>query len=261
MTEPFIIAGISVILSFIASMLGLGGAVLLIPAFLYVPQMLGAPPLGIKVVSGITSLQVMATSLLSVILHHRKGVVIWRIVLAMGIPIVISSFLGALYSTDVDPRIIIAAFAIMAVSGSALVIAKREDRPDYSPDTDFNPIAGGAIALFVGFFGGLAGAPGAFILSPIMMTLLRIPTRITIGSTLGIVLMASASTSAGKLLAGQVRLDLAAAAILGTIPGAVAGSLLSHRLDVGTLRKILAVIIAAVGVTMLIQTIVLIAGS
>ncbi len=261
MNEPFIIAGISALLSFIASMLGLGGAVLLIPAFLYVPQLLGAPALGIKAVSGVTSVQVLATSLLSVILHHRRGVVVRRIVLSMGIPIVISSFLGAMYSKEVDPRLIVVAFSTMAIAGSALVVAKREDRPDFSPETDFHPVVAGGIALFVGFFGGLAGAPGAFILSPIMMTILRIPTRVTIGSTLGIVLMASASTSAGKLLAGQVRFDLATAAIIGSIPGSFAGSMLSHRLDVRTLRTILAVLIAAVGVTMLAQSLGLIPGS
>ncbi len=138
---------------------------------------------------------------------------------------------------------------------------KKEDPPGYSPETAFHPYAAATIALVVGFFGGLAGAPGAFILSPVMMTVLRIPTRITIGSTLGIVLMASASTSAGKLLAGQVRLDLAVAAIVGAIPGAFAGSAFSHRLDVRTLRSILAVLIASVGIMMLLQSLGVIPGS
>ncbi|HLF15139.1 MAG TPA: sulfite exporter TauE/SafE family protein [Bacteroidota bacterium] len=254
MTEYVVIAVISMMLSFIASMLGLGGAVLLIPAYLYLPQHLGAEPLGIKTVSGMTSVQVLATSLLSVILHHRRGAVNRRIVLWMGLPIVLSSFLGAIYSRDANPQLIIIVFSLMAFVGSALVMLKREDLPDYSPETDFQPFTAGTIALCVGFFAGLAGAPGAFILSPIMMTVLRVPTRLTIGSTLGIVLMASASTSAGKFLAGQVHPDLAAAAILGAIPGSFAGSALSHRLDVRTLRSILAVIIALVGITMLLQS-------
>ncbi len=254
MTEYAIIAGISALLSFVASMLGLGGAVLLIPAFLYLPQMFGSPSLGVKIVSGMTSLQVMSTSLISAFLHHRRGAVDRRIVLTMGIPIVVSSFIGAMFSRDIDPQAIIIVFALMALTGSILVVRKREDRQAYSTETDFRPVPAITVALLVGFFGGMVGAPGAFILSPLMMTLLRIPTRITIGSTLGIVLMAAAATSTGKVLAGQVRWDLAAAAIAGSVPGAIAGSSLSHRLNVRTLRGVLAVLIGLVGVLMLLQS-------
>ncbi len=254
MTDSAVIAGISAVLSFVAAMLGLGGAVLLIPAFLYLPQMLGSPAIGVKIVSGITSLQVMSTSLISVFLHHRRGAVDRRIVLTMGIPIVFSSFIGAIFSREVDPHAIVIIFALMAIAGSALVLMKKEDLPGYSTETDFRPLPAGVIAILVGFFGGMVGAPGAFILSPLMLTLLRIPTRITIGSTLGIVLMAAAATSAGKVLAGQVRWDLAAAAIVGSVPGAIAGSSLSHRLNVRTLRSVLALLIASVGVLMLLQS-------
>ncbi len=261
MTESVVIAGISAILSFVASMLGLGGAVLLIPAFLYLPQLFGSPALGVKIVSGMTSLQVMSTSLISVFLHHRRGVVDRRIVLTMAIPIVLSSFVGAIFSRDVDPRGIIVTFALMALAGSVLVVKKKEDIPGYASGTDFRPIPAVTVAFLVGFFGGMVGAPGAFILSPLMMTLLRIPTRITIGSTLGIVLLAAAATSAGKVLAGQVRWDLAAAAIAGSVPGAIAGSSLSHRLNVRTLRVVLAVLIGSVGALMLLQAYGLVPGS
>lgn len=255
LTQAAVIAAISAVVSFAASMLGLGGAVLLIPAYLYLPQAFGADPLPVPLVTGMTSIQVLTTSLLSVALHHRKGVVERRIVLAMGIPIVISSFLGALGSARVEPHAIVIVFSLMAILGAALLVARREEPEHYSARTDFRPLPAGLIAFGVGAFGGIVGAPGAFLLSPLMMTVLRIPTRITIGSTLGIVLMAALSTSAGKLLAGHVRWDLAAAAVAGAIPGAVAGASLSHRLRVGTLRAILAVLIAGVGIVMFLEAV------
>jgi uncharacterized membrane protein YfcA len=245
---------VSAVISFVASMLGLGGAVMLIPALLYLPPLFGIPPFGARVVSGMTPLLVLATSLLAVFLHRKRGTVSRRIVLIMGVPIVISSLFGAWCSGSVNPDFIIIAFSLMAVTGAALLVVKKEDRPDFSDERDLRRGAAVVISVIVGFFGGLAGAPGAFILSPLMMTVLGIPTRVTIGSTLGIVLMASVSTSVGKVLAGHVRFDLVLAGILGSIPGAWSGSSLSHRLNTMTLRVVLAVIIAIVGSAMLIKT-------
>ncbi|HLA99843.1 MAG TPA: sulfite exporter TauE/SafE family protein [Bacteroidota bacterium] len=254
MTELVATALISAAISLVASMLGLGGAVLLIPALLYLPPVFGVSPFGVATVSGMTPIIVLSTSLLSVLLHGRRGTVSRRIVLVMGVPIVFSSLAGAWFSGSVRPDFLIIVFALMAVTGSALLVIKKEDRPGFSENTDFRAVAAAVISVVVGFFGGMAGAPGAFILSPLMMTVLGIPTRITIGSTLGIVLMASASTSVGKILAGGVRFDLAVAGITGSIPGAIAGASLSHRLQTTTLRNILAVLIAIVGIAMLLRT-------
>jgi len=254
MNEYTVTILISACISLLASMLGLGGAVMLIPALLYLPPLFGLAPFGAAAVSGMTPLLVLATSLMAVFLHRRRGSVSRRIVLVMGIPILVSSLCGAWVSGSVDPGFIIVAFSLMAVTGAALLVIKKHDRPDFSDERDLQTGAAVVISVVVGFFGGMAGAPGAFILSPLMMTVLGIPTRVTIGSTLGIVLMASAATSVGKILAGHVRFDLAAAGILGSIPGAFFGSSLSHRLNIMALRVILAVIIAAVGIAMLLTT-------
>jgi len=254
MNEYLVIFLISGIISLLASMLGLGGAVMLIPALLYLPPLAGISPFGAATVSGMTPILVFSTSLLAVLLHRKRGTVSRRIVTVMGVPIVVSSLVGAWFSGTVEPDFIIVVFAVMAVTGAAFLVVKKEDRVDFSDDRDLRTAAAVIISVIVGFFGGLAGAPGAFILSPLMMTVLGIPTRVTIGSTLGIVLMASVSTSVGKVLAGHVRFDLALAGIAGCVPGAFLGASVSHRLPVMTLRVILAVVIAGVGVAMLLKT-------
>jgi uncharacterized membrane protein YfcA len=142
----------------------------------------------------------------------------------------------------------------MAVIGAALMLVKRGEgleRP--GEPLHFNKPLAVVIALSVGLFGGMAGAPGAFILSPLMMTVLKIPTRITIGSTLGIVLLSALAASIGKLATGQVPLEATAVAVLASLPGAYIGSLLSHRLRTRTLRAILAALIGGVGLQMWYQ--------
>ncbi len=246
-----LIAGVAFTVSFLAGMFGLGGAVLLIPAFLYLPPLFGVQPLPTKSITGMTSAQVFASSLLGVLMHRRHGTVNRRLVMAIGIPITAASFVGAYFSSEVDPDVIITVFAVMAILGAALMTRKREPEQETAGPLQFNVPLAIAIALAVGIFGGMAGAPGAFILSPLMMTVLRIPTRITIASTLGIVVMSSLAATIGKLATHQVPLDATAVAVLAALPGSFLGSRLSYRLRARTLRIALAVIIGGVGINML----------
>ena len=50
----------------------------------------------------------------------------------------------------------------------------------------------------------MVGAPGAFLYIPVMIYLLGIPTRIVIGSTLGIVLFGAITGKIGKMATGQI---------------------------------------------------------
>lgn len=251
--EYALIAAIAFVISMVSGMVGLGGAVLLIPAYLYLPGLFGMLPLDIKSISGLTSFQVLASSLLGMIVHRKRGAVDKRLVLAMGIPIVAASLTGALLSVSVEPGFLLISFGAMAVVGAALVLLRQEPpEPPAGTAVRFHVPGAVGIALGVGFFGGMVGAPGAFLLSPLMMTVLRIPTRITIGSTLGIVLLSALAASVGKSAAGLVPVPQTLVAVLFAIPGAMLGSMLSHRLPTKTLRLALAVMIAGVAVQIIV---------
>jgi uncharacterized membrane protein YfcA len=250
--ELLLIAAIAFVVSLISGMLGLGGAIMLIPLYLYLPGFFGLPALDVKSISGLTSVQVLATSLFGMIFHRKRGAVNRRLVLVMGIPIVAASLSGALLSKTVQPNSILTVFAVMAITGAVFVLLKKESADQELPqELSFNTAGAVIIAAAVGFFGGMVGAPGAFLLSPLMMTVLRIPTRITIGSTLGIVLLSAAAASAGKIAASLVPYVPTLVAVVSSVPGVYLGSTFSHRLPTRILRLALAVIIAGVGIQMM----------
>ena len=254
MAEYFLIGIIAFFVSLISGILGLGGAIMLIPAYLYLPQLFGLNELGIKNISGMTSIQVFATSLFGMLFHRKKKAFNRIVVMTVGIPIVISSFAGAYLSGQVNPNIIISIFALMATTGAGLIIFNQKTEPTNNEKLiDFNKFTAVLIGIAVGFFGGMAGAPGAFLLSPLLMIILKIPIRITIGSTLGIVILASFATSLGKISSGLVPFDLTVAAVLFSIPGVFIGANLSHRFTVTTLRWGLALIIALMGLDIWFQ--------
>lgn len=242
--EWLVVGIIAFVTSLISGVIGLGGAVLLIPAYLYIPQLFGYQ-LDVREISGMTSLQVFASSFTSVIMHNKNKYVDKKLVLFIGIPITIASFAGAFFSKFVPAYLILAIFAFLAVLGSALILLKKED---ISNTYEFQPIKSILIALLVGFSGGMAGAPGAFILSPLMLTVLKIPVKITIGTTLGIVLFSALAASAGKIATNQVNFHLTIIAILFSIPASIAGSMLSHYFDAKMLRKVLAGVIGIAGI-------------
>ena len=68
----------------------------------------------------------------------------------------------------------------------------------------FNKWLAAALALVVGIGAGIVGAAGAFLLVPIMLVVLKIPTRMTIATSLAITFISSIGSTVGKLTTGQV---------------------------------------------------------
>ena len=247
--EYLLLALISFMVSVASGLLGIGGAVLLIPAYLTIPRLVGFAGPDVRSITGMTSVQVFAASLLGVIMHQRTGKVDKTVVLSMGIPVTVASFAGALVSGLVAEKMLLTVFAVMVfVSAGLLIWGKREDESAEWNARSLNIPGAVTLAALVGFFGGMVGAPGAFILAPLMMIVLGIPTRVTIASSLGIVLLSSFAASIGKILADQVVLLPTLAAVAGALPGVALGARMSGKLRARTLRWVLAALTAGVGI-------------
>lgn len=244
-----IIAAIAFATSVVGGMIGIGGAVLLIPAFLVIPPLLGVPALDMYRVSGITSVQVLVSSLLGAILHSKRGAMDRRLVLAVGIPLMLATFVGVHLSSSVSARMLEALFAIVAIIGAVLLMYRAKDAE--SLDYSLSYARAISIAIPVGLFGGMVGMAGGFLLSPLLVTIVKVPLRVTIGSTLGIVIIGALAAALGKAMAGMIDPIPTVAATIGALPGMWLGVKISHRLHVKQLRRMLALIIAAIGVYML----------
>jgi hypothetical protein len=96
---------------------------------------------------------------------------------------------------------------------------------------------------------------GGFLLAPLLVMFVKVPLRVVIGSTLGIVILGALTTSIGKVSAGMVEPLATGAAIVGALPGMWLGVRISHRLRVQHLRRVLATLIVAIGVGMLARII------
>lgn len=99
----------------------------------------------------------------------------------------------------------------------------------------------------VGVAAGLVGAGGAFLLVPLLLVVVRVPIRVSIGSSLAITAVAASAGFVGKLITGQIPFGPAAAVALGALPAAQLGAAVSRRLDATQLRIILLIMVVATG--------------
>ncbi|MEW6326497.1 MAG: sulfite exporter TauE/SafE family protein [Thermodesulfobacteriota bacterium] len=239
--------------SFVSAMTGLGGAIIIVPALLYLPPLVSVGCLDMKQVAGITITMVFTASLIGTLTHHQHKSVSKSLVLIMGITGFLTCFAGAYLSKFTKADSLLAVFAAMSVIAAIMMwIPRREQGEDVLADeVQFNRAGAFLIALVVGFVGGMVGAPGAYIFIPLMIYILQIPTRIALGSTMGIVFISSVAGLLGKIFTGQVPYLPTAAVVLGAIPGARWGGQFSHRVPVVLLRRFLAFIIGFAAIRMI----------
>ena len=237
---------------FLSGLLGLGGAIFMIPLLLYVPPLLGVGHFDMKQVAAVSMVQVLSASLTGVIVHHKNKFVSRSLLLTMGLSNAAGNFAGSLYSRNTQSEFLLAIFATMAMIASAVMfVPKREQGEGIAPEAiEYNKPLAVAISLAIGCFGGMVGAPGAFIYIPVMIYFLNIPTRIVIGSTLGIVFFGAVTGTIGKMVTGQILWPASLALVVGTVPGAQFGGMMSKKINAKYLRTAIAVIIAITGLRM-----------
>lgn len=231
--------------SFISGMLGIGGSIVKYPLLLYIPPLLGMVAFSAHEVSGISAVQVLFSSASGVWAYRKGAYLHTRLILYMGTAILIGSLLGAFgghYLPESAINLVYGILASIAAVMMFLPVPASEERPIAA--ISFHRGIAVVAALAVGLLSGIVGAAGAFILVPIMIVVLRIPTRVTIASSLAITLLSSIGTAIGKITTGEVLLGPALIMIWASIVAAPIGARLGKRMNATWLRYILATLIA-----------------
>jgi uncharacterized membrane protein YfcA len=233
--------------AFVAGLLGVGGAIVMIPLLLYVPPLLGVGALDMKSVAGITMVQVFVAAISGMLAHRRGRAVHWPLVWIGGISMGGGSLAGALVSKYTSPYFLLVVFALMATAATGLVLVRMEslELPIFAEHVRFSRRRASLVSLGVGLGAGLVGAGGAFLLVPLLVVVVGIPLRVTIGSSLGITALASAAGLAGKVITGQVPWPLALTVAAGAVPGAQVGAYVSRRMPARLLKAVLFALVAA----------------
>jgi len=233
---------------FSAGLLGFGGGVLMFPLLYYVPPLVGAAALDAKTVAAIVVCQVFFSTLAGGIAHFRAGRVHGRLALTAGTLSAISAFAGSVASKWASQSFLLFLFGIVTLMVVLIMLlpAPSQGAEETTVDNVFVPkLPLSFFSLSTGLIIGFLGA-GNFIFVPLMIYLLRVPTRIAIGSNLIIAVMSTASGFLGKLITGQVPLLSATLVVAGATLGALAGERVHRQLASVVLRRIYGVLVALI---------------
>jgi uncharacterized membrane protein YfcA len=241
---------LSLIGAVVSGLLGVGGAIVMIPLLLYGPPLLGVGHLDMRAVSAITMVQVFVAAVSGMLAHRRHRAVNSRLAVVGGVAMSAGSLTGALVSTLFSDGALLVVFAAMVTVAAGFMFVRTPQTDVLTPGQErpFSRSLTVLVALVVGVGAGLVGAGGAFLLVPLLLVVVGMPIRVTIGSSLAITAMAALAGVVGKFVTGQVPLLPAFVVALGALPGARLGAALSRRMSGTALKVALFVIILITGV-------------
>lgn len=235
--------------SFISGMVGIGGSIIKYPMLLYIPALLGFAAFSAHEVSGISAVQVFFATIGGVWAYRKGGYLNKELILYMGVSILIGGLIGGYGSNLLPEAAINIVYAVLATIAVIMMFMPKsnDDLTDLKEMTFNKPLAAG-LSFIVGIAAGIVGAAGAFILVPIMITVLKIPTRMTIASSLAITFISSIGSTIGKIATNQVLLVPAIIMIIASLIASPLGAALGKRANTKLLQALLALLILATAI-------------
>lgn len=245
----------------IAGLLGVGGGIVLVPAFYFAFEGLGYGTDGLMQICLATSLAtIVVTSVRSVMGHHKKGAVDWEILRGWGPGIAIGAALGVVAASGLRNEVLMGIFGVLGLSvGLYMAFGRAEWRlgnemPGRAGTLASSPILG-FLSVLMGIGGGSFGVP--------MMTLYAVPIHRAVATAAGFGVIIAVPAVIGFLLTtgeganrppytvGQVNLVAFAAVVAMTLITTPWGVKLAHAMDPKPLKRVFALFIVVMAVNML----------
>lgn len=243
----------------LAGLLGVGGGIVLVPAFFYMFGTLGYGGAQLMQLCLATSLAtIIITSLRSVMAHHRKGAVDWAILRTWSPGIVLGAIVGVITASALRSEVLQAIFAVLAlVIGLYISFGRAHWRlgntmPGGVLRAVLSPIFG-FLSVLLGIGGGSFGVP--------LMTLYNVPIHRAVATAAGFGVTIAVPSVAGFLLVditdappltiGAVNLPAFGLVIAMTLITAPMGATLAHKTNAARLKRIFGFFLILVALNML----------
>lgn len=245
----------------VAGLLGVGGGIVLVPAFYYTFSNLGYDSSQIMQICVATSLAtIVVTSIRSVISHSKKGAVEWDVLRLWGAGIVVGAILGVLIAKEMKSETLMIVFGIIGILVGLYMAFGRNDwrlggeMPSGWVRILISPIIG-FLSVLMGIGGGSFGVP--------LMTLYGITIHRAVATAAGFGFIIALPSVVGFMLVGwdvsgkppytigYVNIPAFIIIVMMTLVTAPIGVRIAHSLNPKPLKKIFAVFIMIMAINML----------
>lgn len=251
MTVSLLLIAAIFIISLVLTMVGLGGGLVFSPLFV----ILGLTKANAASASLFLNLVAAASAAYA---YSRKKMVDF----ALAVPLIIASSLAAPIGAHVNVRIDLKPFLIimsvvLALAGLRMLMAKRPAE-EPAPIPPSRKIAGGVvIGACIGLMGGLLGIGGGVFVVPLLIYVLKTPTKIAAASSTFIVCFSSLTGFLGYASMGRIDWGFILPAAVASFAGGQAGArIMSSRLEGRTIRYIFSIILFGLCAKLLYQALI-----
>ncbi len=237
----------------LAGLVGIGGGLVTVPAMVWLLPHLGVAPQWVMHVAVATALAVIVpTALLSARSHQRRQAVDWAWVWRLAPVLAMGSLLAVMLAGQLSRPLLQGVFALFAA-----VVALLLWRPilPSAGQCRVRPGESWLVGAGIGLWAALTGTGGGTLVVPYLHWR-GLPLRRAVGTAaacglpialagvLGFSLWSPAPEGSGLL--GLVHLPVAGLLLLGSLAAVPWGARLAHRLPVGVLRRVLALVLLLV---------------
>jgi len=243
----------------LAGLLGVGGGIILVPAFFYAFTVLGydSPQL-MQMCLGTSLATIIVTSVRSGLSHDKKGAVDWGVLKTWAPGIVVGALVGVFIAASLRSAALQGIFGVLAIIvGVYMTFGQSHWRVGRRMPTG---ITRAALSPILGFLSVLMGIGGGSFGVPIM-SLFNVPIHRAIGTAAGFGVIIAVPSVAGFLLVdlavappltiGAVNLIAFGLVIAMTLITAPWGAALAHKMDPKPLKKVFGIFLTLVALNML----------
>ena len=242
------LAGLGV--GIVVGMTGMGGGALMTPLLVL---LFGVPPVA-AVSSDLAASAVMKP--FGGWVHARNGTVNWRLVGWLCVGSVPAAFLGVLLLRLVGDdaamqhtiKIALGVALLLAAGGLLLKVwaGRRRQGAGPAPAITVRPVRTLLLGAAGGFVVGLTSVgSGSLIIVALMMLYPALRANDLVGTDLVQAIPLVTAAALGHVFFGDLHLDIAAAVLIGSIPGVLLGARISSRAPAGLIRAALVIVLLA----------------
>lgn len=264
---------IGLISAIVGSLVGLGGGVFIVPLLvLFGTELSWLDGITPQIAVGTSSAVLIFIGLSAMLGYGRSSQVDFKNGRTFLIGIIPGALLGSYVNRFFTVEAFYLYFGLFLIFISLVLIFRSKIKPfkifqsekhmQTHIDSDgtvykygFSPIVGIALTFVVGFFTGLFGIGGGALMTPIMLILLVMPPKITVGTSMMMVFFGGIASGFGHLVQGNIHfyylLFLVPAAFIGAKIGVFINQKISSQSTVMALR----IVLMGLGLYMMMQTI------
>jgi uncharacterized membrane protein YfcA len=247
---------------FASGLLGVGGCFIMVPVQFWALKSIGVDPtIAIRIAFGTNLLVVLPTAFSGAMTHHRKGAVIWKAGVSLGIAGAIGAFFGAYIASHLPGKVLTVAFGIAVILGALRMLVARPPKITEEPSDSLTAFILWGIPL--GIVSGIIGIGGGVLMIPIMVFFLKFKMHQAVGTSTALMIFTAVGGSLSFLLNGLGVQGLPPYStgylnwlqwILlagGSIPLAIVGAKTAHLLPAKQLKYIFIAVMIYMGLKMI----------